>query len=178
MQKQGTITRWDSTRAFGFIRSPGGTADVFFHLKDFRSATPPREGMAVVYDDVHVGGKGPRAVGVRPAGAAAGAPIHPPPPGKPRGSNHPQPAASKPPASRHAARAATVSHTAPRPSPRAHAGGGRTAAGASSGCIWADNARNWLKLPDAAVADMAAGAAAMPRPNRRVVSTSSATTIQ
>ena len=51
MQKQGTITRWDSTRAFGFIRSPGGTADVFFHLKDFRSATPPREGMAVVYDD-------------------------------------------------------------------------------------------------------------------------------
>ena len=34
-------------------------------------------------------------------------------------------------------------------------------AGASSGCIWADSARNWLKLPDAAVADMAAGAAAM-----------------
>ena len=32
-----------------------------------------------------------------------------------------------------------------------------TRGGASSGCIWADNARNWLKLPEAAVADMAAG---------------------
>lgn len=69
--KQGTIIRWDATRAFGFIRSPGTSADVFFHARDFRGNAPPREGLAVTFEEIHVGGKGPRAMAVQPAGAAA-----------------------------------------------------------------------------------------------------------
>lgn len=127
MQKQGTITRWDSTRAFGFIRSPGGTADVFFHLKDFRGATPPREGMAVVYDDVHVGGKGPRAVAVQAAGAVTTAAPSPRSPGVPRDGQRPRPTASKALPHPDTARAP---RTATRPQARARAGGGRPTAGA------------------------------------------------
>lgn len=40
MQKQGTVIRWDATRAFGFIRSPDTSADVFFHVRDY--GAPPR----------------------------------------------------------------------------------------------------------------------------------------
>src|SRR3989344_4546920 len=43
MQKQGTVIRWDATRAFGFIRSPDTSADVFFHVRDYRGTTPPAE---------------------------------------------------------------------------------------------------------------------------------------
>ena len=73
MQKQGTVVRWDANRAFGFIRSPDTSADVFFHVRDFRGSTPPREGLAVVYEEIHVGGKGPRAMAVLPVAPAAGA---------------------------------------------------------------------------------------------------------
>lgn len=69
MQKQGTVIRWDATRAFGFIRSPGTSADVFFHVRDFRGSGPPREGLAVQYEEIHVGGKGPRAMAVQPTAA-------------------------------------------------------------------------------------------------------------
>ena len=69
MQKQGTIVRWDAARAFGFIRSPQTSADVFFHIRDFRGAAPPKEGLAVTYEEIHVGGKGPRAMAVQPASA-------------------------------------------------------------------------------------------------------------
>ena len=61
--------RWNAERAFGFIRSPGSAADVFFHIRDFRGATPPREGLAVVFEEIHGGGKGPRAMAVQAAGA-------------------------------------------------------------------------------------------------------------
>ena len=67
MQKRGTVIRWNATRAFGFIQSPGTAADVFFHLRDFRSDSAPCEGLAVVYEEIHVGGKGPRAMAVQPA---------------------------------------------------------------------------------------------------------------
>lgn len=66
MKKKGVVRRWDAVRGFGFIRSPG-EADVFFHIRDFRSAgAPPSEGMAVGFDEIHVGGKGPRAMAVHP----------------------------------------------------------------------------------------------------------------
>ena len=71
MQKQGTITRWDATRAFGFIRSPDTAADVFFHVRDYRGAGAPCEGLAVMYEEIHVGGKGPRAMAVQPVARAA-----------------------------------------------------------------------------------------------------------
>ncbi|OYD51846.1 DUF1294 domain-containing protein [Acidovorax kalamii] len=70
MQKQGTVIRWDATRAFGFIRSPDTSADVFFHVRDYRGSAAPREGLAVVYEEIHVGGKGPRAMAVQPAAQA------------------------------------------------------------------------------------------------------------
>ena len=57
--------RWDSARAFGFIRSPDTPADIFFHIKDFRGAAAPQEGMLVTFDEIHVGGKGPRAMSVQ-----------------------------------------------------------------------------------------------------------------
>lgn len=73
MQKQGTVIRWDAARAFGFIRSPDTSADVFFHVRDYKRAAAPREGLAVVYEEIHVGGKGPRAMAVLPAAPPAAA---------------------------------------------------------------------------------------------------------
>lgn len=71
MRTQGTVVRWDDARGFGFIRSPQGTQDVYFHARDF-AASPdqrPRIGLDVAFEQIQVGGKGPRAMAVRPAGA-------------------------------------------------------------------------------------------------------------
>lgn len=65
MKKQGKVVRWDSARAFGFIRSPETPADIFFHIKDFRGSAAPQEGMPVTFEEIHVGGKGPRAMSVQ-----------------------------------------------------------------------------------------------------------------
>lgn len=67
MKKQGTVVRWDSEKAFGFIRCPQIPADVFFHLRDFGGPGQPAEGLKVMFEDIHVGGKGPRALSVEPA---------------------------------------------------------------------------------------------------------------
>ena len=72
MTKQGSIVRWDATRAFGFIHSADSAGDVFFHIRDYRGATPPREGLAVVFEEIHVGGKGPRAMAVRTVSSPQG----------------------------------------------------------------------------------------------------------
>jgi uncharacterized membrane protein YsdA (DUF1294 family)/cold shock CspA family protein len=71
MKKEGTIVRWDDARGFGFIRSAASTADVFFHVRDFRGEDPvaPRQGLAVTFEEIHVGGKGPRGMAVQPVGA-------------------------------------------------------------------------------------------------------------
>lgn len=66
MKKQGTVVRWDRERAFGFIRSPQTPADVFFHTRDFSGHNPPADGMEVTFEEIHVGGKGPRALSVEP----------------------------------------------------------------------------------------------------------------
>jgi cold shock CspA family protein len=65
MRKDGTVVRWDSARGFGFIRSAGTPADVFFHAKDFQNMAAPHEGMPVTFEEIHVGGKGPRAMSVK-----------------------------------------------------------------------------------------------------------------
>lgn len=82
MKKQGTVVRWDSEKAFGFIRCPQIPADVFFHLRDFSGPAKPAEGLKVMFEDIHVGGKGPRALSVEPARNAivveAAAPLPPP----------------------------------------------------------------------------------------------------
>jgi uncharacterized membrane protein YsdA (DUF1294 family)/cold shock CspA family protein len=64
MRKQGTIIRWEAARGFGFVRSPAASADVFFHLRDLRGGMQPREGMEVSFEEIQVGGKGPRAMAV------------------------------------------------------------------------------------------------------------------
>lgn len=70
MHKTGKVVRWEGERGFGFIRSPGTDADVFFHIRDCQGLTP-QVGDVVSFEEIHVGGKGPRAVAVRPRGDAA-----------------------------------------------------------------------------------------------------------
>lgn len=70
MKRQGTLVRWEKDRGFGFIRCPEISADVFVHLRDFSDrGTAPQVGMRLDFEEIHVGGKGPRAVAVRAAGA-------------------------------------------------------------------------------------------------------------
>lgn len=83
--------KWDDARGFGFIRSAGSSGDVFFHARDFRARgnTTPRQGLAVTFEEIHVGGKGPRAMAVHPVGEAASSHgaagrSHVPPSGRPR----------------------------------------------------------------------------------------------
>ncbi|MBG9390611.1 DUF1294 domain-containing protein [Caenimonas aquaedulcis] len=73
MRKEGTIVRWDDAKGFGFIRTGAGAQDVFVHVRDFRAGggEAPRQGLRVSFEDIHVGGKGPRAMAVQPAGAPA-----------------------------------------------------------------------------------------------------------
>jgi uncharacterized membrane protein YsdA (DUF1294 family)/cold shock CspA family protein len=72
MNRQGTLVRWETDRGFGFIRCPDIPADVFVHLRDFRDrGVSPMVGMSLVFEEIHVGGKGPRAVAVRAAGVPA-----------------------------------------------------------------------------------------------------------
>src|SRR5262245_60411843 len=67
MRKQAKIIRWEAGRGFGFMRCPDTPADVFFHVKDWNGRRgPPAVGLDVIYEELHVGGKGPRGVAVRP----------------------------------------------------------------------------------------------------------------
>ena len=70
MTAQGTVRSWNTEKGFGFIQS-AHSSNVFFHVRDFRGAGAPAVGMAVVYEEIQVGGKGPRAMQVRPATATA-----------------------------------------------------------------------------------------------------------
>ncbi len=74
MRKQGHISRWNGPRGFGFIRSADTPAEVYFHVRDFSGTAPPAEGMPVVFEEIHVGGKGPRAMAVRPLAAPPSTP--------------------------------------------------------------------------------------------------------
>jgi uncharacterized membrane protein YsdA (DUF1294 family)/cold shock CspA family protein len=72
MRIEGTIVRWDDAKGFGFIRSGASAQDVFVHVRDYSGAgEAPRQGLRVTFEDIHVGGKGPRAVAVQPAARAA-----------------------------------------------------------------------------------------------------------
>ncbi len=64
------IVRWDAQRGFGFLRSPATDSDVFFHIGDFRGrGVQPAEGLQVDYDEIHVDGRGPRAMAIEPVAA-------------------------------------------------------------------------------------------------------------
>ncbi len=80
-KKQGTVVRWDSEKAFGFIRCPDIPADVFFHQRDYSGPSKPTEGLKVMFQDIHVGGKGPRGLSVEPArNTIVSETVAPPPP--------------------------------------------------------------------------------------------------
>lgn len=66
MHKQGQVVAWDAVKGFGFIRSAQSLEDVFFHIRDWEGLNPPTQHAAVEFEEIHVGGKGPRAMGVRP----------------------------------------------------------------------------------------------------------------
>ena len=68
MQKQGIIRSWNADRGFGFIDS-GDSNNVFVHVRDIAHGLQPVEGLKVVYEEIQVGGKGPRATAVRAIGA-------------------------------------------------------------------------------------------------------------
>lgn len=71
MKRQGRLVRWEAERGFGFIRSPEVAADVFVHLRDFVDRQlKPQVGMELGFDEIHVGGKGPRAMAVHAVGGA------------------------------------------------------------------------------------------------------------
>ena len=73
MREQGNVRRWDAAKGFGFIQG-ARSASVFFHIRDFRGSTPPAEGLRVSFEEIQVGGKGPRAMDVRPLAEAADGP--------------------------------------------------------------------------------------------------------
>jgi uncharacterized membrane protein YsdA (DUF1294 family)/cold shock CspA family protein len=76
MKKQGKVVRWDDQRGFGFIRCNATSQDIFFHIRDCAGGIQPPVNSTVEFEEIHVGGKGPRAMSVRtmqayPSGAAA-----------------------------------------------------------------------------------------------------------
>ena len=72
MNRRGTLVKWEKDRAFGFIRCSDISADVFVHLRDFLDrGINPQVGMSLIFEEIHIGGKGPRAVAVRGVGSAA-----------------------------------------------------------------------------------------------------------
>ena len=77
MKKQGAVVRWDDAKGFGFIHSPQSSAQLFFHIRDWRGNTAPVLNQPVSFEDIHVGGKGPRAMDVRPDHERATSPVRP-----------------------------------------------------------------------------------------------------
>ena len=89
MKRQGRLVRWEAERGFGFIRCPDVSADVFVHLRDFSDRElKPQLGMELSFEEIHVGGKGPRAMAVQAASAGA----YRAPPGRVAGNSSRRPA--------------------------------------------------------------------------------------
>jgi uncharacterized membrane protein YsdA (DUF1294 family)/cold shock CspA family protein len=74
MRKQGTVTRWDEVKGFGFIHNPQAGNQLFFHIRDWRGSATPSARLQVSFEEIHVGGKGPRAMDVRPESDRPAAP--------------------------------------------------------------------------------------------------------
>lgn len=66
MHMQGKVVAWDAEKGFGFIRGFQSHEDAFFHIRDWEGVNPPTLQAGVEYEEIHVGGKGPRAMGVVP----------------------------------------------------------------------------------------------------------------
>lgn len=77
MKKQGAVVRWDDAKGFGFIHSPQSGAQLFFHIREWRGSAAPALNQRVRFEEIHVGGKGPRAMDVRPDSERADMPARP-----------------------------------------------------------------------------------------------------
>ncbi|UJW82820.1 cold shock and DUF1294 domain-containing protein [Hydrogenophaga sp. SL48] len=77
MKKQGAVVRWDDAKGFGFIHSPQSSAQLFFHIRDWRGSAAPALKQRVSFEEIHVGSKGPRAMDVRPDNERAAMPARP-----------------------------------------------------------------------------------------------------
>ena len=65
MKKQGTIVHWEAEHQSGHIRSPQTAAVVYFHIRDYDGPHPVAVGTLVEFEEIVIGGKGPRALSVR-----------------------------------------------------------------------------------------------------------------
>lgn len=66
MHQQGKVVAWDPVKGQGFIRNLQTTENVYFHIRDWEGLNPPTLEAGVDYEEIHMGGKGPRAMGVVP----------------------------------------------------------------------------------------------------------------
>lgn len=66
MHRQGKVVAWDSVKGQGFIQNLQTTESVYFHVRDWEGVNPPALNVGVEFEEIHVGGKGPRAMGVVP----------------------------------------------------------------------------------------------------------------
>ncbi|QJY33096.1 cold shock domain-containing protein [Diaphorobacter sp. JS3050] len=118
MRTHGIVRQWNADKGFGFIQGAAST-QVFFHVRDFRGTAPPAHGMPVEYEEIHVGGKGPRAMDVRPRSQPSGSPSAHRSPARAASALHPRdppPAPRRPPPGTRA-RAAHRRHPQARASP-------------------------------------------------------------
>lgn len=65
MKTKGIVVRFDELKGFGFIRCDAVSQDIFFHIRDYQGTSTPSLGLAVDFEEIHVGGKGPRAMAIR-----------------------------------------------------------------------------------------------------------------
>lgn len=65
MKKHGTIVNWAAEQQSGHIRSPQTAAEVYFHIRDYDGPHPVAVGTEVEFEEIVIGGKGPRALSVR-----------------------------------------------------------------------------------------------------------------
>lgn len=108
MRKQGRVIRWDDAKGFGFIESPQSSAQLFLHIRDWHGKAPPGINTRVSFEEIHVGGKGPRAMDARPENERAAAPLQ-----SPRATSRTAaPAARRPQPSHPSRRASTSRHEA------------------------------------------------------------------
>ena len=49
MKKQGAVVRWDDAKGFGFIHSPSSSAQLFFHIRDWRGSAAPTPNQRVSF---------------------------------------------------------------------------------------------------------------------------------
>ena len=66
---KGVVVKYNQSRGFGFIRTPGSEKDLFVHIKSVKNATRLEAGQAVKFD-IEETEKGMAAVNVSVGGAS------------------------------------------------------------------------------------------------------------